>query len=322
LLLVQSITLNSQSNFLWFSNHSFLVSFSLFAEVKLEDTWRVGAGEDSKEVRVQENRNRRDKETIYKTAQEMPSNPKEPWDVEMDYDDSLTLEIPIEQLPDCDDAEMDASDQVETHAAFQGVASSSSASNAATAQPDMELLAVLLNNPDLVFALTSGQVGNISDEQTLKLLDMIKRGNVNLGLSEIANGNYGAIARAPEKVEVSLPSPTPSSDPSTVRDLSSYSNNYLSKILSCLMSRIRVPCTLHFSHVGLCLLRADSICSVGHRVLGKWDFEWWPNLRYEINYFLSSFQLLVCFVSFFTNQDIALSCSWMPRKKHSILVSK
>lgn len=185
------------------------------AEVKLEDTWRVGAGEDSKEVHVQENRNRRDKETIYKTAQEMPSNPKEPWDVEMDYDDSLTPEIPIEQLPDCDDTEMDASDQVATHTAVQGVASSSSASNAATAQPDMQLLAVLLNNPDLVFALTSGQVGNISDEQTLKLLDMIKNGNVNLGLSDIANGNYGAIARAPEKVEVSLPSPTPSSDPST-----------------------------------------------------------------------------------------------------------
>lgn len=234
-----------------------MLRFSFFAEVKLQDTWRVGAGENSKEVHVQENRNRRDKESIYQTVQEMPSNPKEPWDLEMDYDDSLTAEIPIEQLPDGDGAEIvDASNPTATHAAVQGVASSSSASNAANAEPDLELLSVLLKNPELVFALTSGQAGNITSEETLKLLDMIKRGSVNLGLSENANGNYGTSAKAPEKVEVSLPSPTPSSDPSTVRDLSSYCNNYLSKIL--LMSSIRVPCTLHFSQAGLCLLRIES----------------------------------------------------------------
>ncbi|GAU11191.1 hypothetical protein TSUD_341810 [Trifolium subterraneum] len=187
------------------------------AEVELKDTWRVGAGENSKEVHVQENRNHRDKESIYRTVQEMPPNPKEPWDIEMDYDDSLTLEIPIEQLPDGDGPEIeDASDHVETHAAaVQGVASSSSASNAATAEPDLELLAVLLKNPDLVFALTSGQVSNVSNDETLKLLDMIKRGSVNLGLSVNTNGNPGPSAKAPEKVEVSLPSPTPSRDPTT-----------------------------------------------------------------------------------------------------------
>ncbi|KAL5098595.1 hypothetical protein RYX36_002922 [Vicia faba] len=76
------------------------------AEIKLKDTWRVGAGQNSKEVHIQENRNRRDKEAIYQTAQEMPSNPNEPWDIEMDYNDSLTLEIPIEQLPDNDDPEI------------------------------------------------------------------------------------------------------------------------------------------------------------------------------------------------------------------------
>ncbi|KAI5431657.1 hypothetical protein KIW84_035716 [Lathyrus oleraceus] len=92
---------------------------------------------------------------------------------------------------------------------------SSSASNVATAEPDLELLVVLLKNPDLVFALTSGQIGNISNEETLKLFDMIKRGSVNTGLSENANRNYGTSSLAPEKVEVSLPSPTPSSNPST-----------------------------------------------------------------------------------------------------------
>ncbi|KAK7284679.1 hypothetical protein RJT34_19429 [Clitoria ternatea] len=184
------------------------------AEVKLKDTWRVGAGENSKEVDVQINRHRREKETIYKTPQEIPSNPKEPWDLEMDYDDTLTLEIPIEQLPDADGAEIAVSPSQAAAHDVQGVASTSS-TGTATAVPDLELLAVLLKNPELVFALTSGQAGSISNEETVKLLDMIKRGGVNLGLSENTNGNYGMSVKATEKVEVSLPSPTPLSDPRT-----------------------------------------------------------------------------------------------------------
>ena len=230
-------------------------SFSLFAEVKLRDTWRVGAGENSKEVDVQKNRNHREKETTYQTVQEIPSNPKEPWDLEMDYDDTLTPEIPIEQLPDVDGAEAAvAPNQVATHD-VQEVATTSSTSNAATAEPDLELLAVLLKNPELVFALTSGQAGSIPSQETVKLLDMIKRGGMNLGVNENTNGN-GMSAKATEKVEVSLPSPTPTSDPRTVRDLSSYCN-YLSKILSCLMSPTAVPCTFHFSHVSLYVLRVE-----------------------------------------------------------------
>ncbi|KAK7378954.1 hypothetical protein VNO80_04405 [Phaseolus coccineus] len=184
------------------------------AEVELKDSWRVGAGENSKEVDAQRNRDRREKETIYKTIQEIPPNPKEPWDLEMDYDDTLTLEIPIEQLPDGDGADITVSPkQVAAHTA-QGVASTSSTSMA-PAEPDLELLAVLLKNPELVFALTSGQAGSIPSEEIVKLLDMIKRGGANLGLSENTNGSYGSSVKAPEKVEVSLPSPTPLSDPRT-----------------------------------------------------------------------------------------------------------
>nr|ADV56700.1 homeobox protein [Phaseolus vulgaris] len=184
------------------------------AEVELKDTWRVGSGENSKEVDAQRNRDRREKETIYKTIQEIPPNPKEPWDLEMDYDDTLTLEIPIEQLPDGDGADITVSpNQVAAHT-VQGVASTSSTSMA-PAEPDLELLAVLLKNPELVFALTSGQAGSIPSEEIVKLLDMIKRGGANLGLSENTNGSYGTSVKAPEKVEVSLPSPTPLSDPRT-----------------------------------------------------------------------------------------------------------
>lgn len=202
---------------LWEKCKRVQIPWKIPAEVKLKDTWRVGVGENSKEVDVQKNRNRREKETIYKSVQEMPPNPKEPWDLEMDYDDTLTPEIPIEQLPDGDGAEIAVSpNQVASHT-DQEVASTSSTSMA-TAEPDLELLAVLLKNPDLVYALTSGQPGSIPSEETVKLLDMIKRGGLNLGLSENTNsnnGNYSTSVNAQEKVEVSLPSPTPSSDPRT-----------------------------------------------------------------------------------------------------------
>ena len=81
-------------------------------------------------------------------------------------------------------------------------------------EPDLELLAALLKNPELVFALTSGQAGNLSNEETIKLLDMIKANEMN----SLANITASSGKSKPEeKVEVSLPSPTPSSDPVTVR---------------------------------------------------------------------------------------------------------
>ncbi|KAF7804826.1 homeobox protein LUMINIDEPENDENS [Senna tora] len=213
------------------------------AEVKLNDTWSVGAGENSKEVDVQKNRNRREKETLYQTAQDIPFNPKEPWDLEMDYDDSLTPAIPIEQLPDGDGAETPA-------APNQNVQVGTTSSSSNIAEPDLELLAVLLKNPELVFALTSGQAGSIPTEETVKLLDMIKRGSVHLGGS------------AQEKVEVSLPSPTPSSDPRTVRDLRLDIATICQR--SCQYPST-VPPALHFSLVGLYLflLRVNSTSSIG-----------------------------------------------------------
>lgn len=178
-------------------------------EMTHNDNWRVGDGENSKEVEVQKNRNRREKETIYQTVLEIPSNPKDPWDIEMDYDDTLTPEIPTEQLPDADGAETQVgSNQVANSAVSLAPPTTSEFGNARTAEPDLELLAVLLKNPELVFALTSGQAGNLSSEQTVKLLDMMKAGGAGLpGGIDMLGG------KVEEKVEVSLPSPTPSSNP-------------------------------------------------------------------------------------------------------------
>ncbi|KAJ4828497.1 hypothetical protein Tsubulata_012461 [Turnera subulata] len=176
-------------------------------EMKLNSLWRLGMGENSKEVDVQRNRNRREIETIYRTFQEIPSNPKGPWDIEMDYDDSLTPEIPIEQQPDADGGETQVTNNEHVNTAAPSTPSLPQITGANGSEPDLELLAVLLKNPSLVFALTSGQAGNLTSEETVKLLDLIKTGGAVVG--ENLSG------KAEGKVEVSLPSPTPSSNPGT-----------------------------------------------------------------------------------------------------------
>ncbi|KAL9228169.1 hypothetical protein vseg_003778 [Gypsophila vaccaria] len=169
-------------------------------EVQLNSDWGIGIGENSKEIDVQKNRTRREKETFYHTSEEVPPNPKEPWDTEMDYDDTLTPEIPIEQLPEADDNQIP-----ETHDSSVPTEAPASTSSLPGAEPDLELLAVLLKNPELVFALTSGQASGLSSEDTVKLLDMLKSS----GGAALLNSQAGK----PEKeVEVSLPSPTPSRD--------------------------------------------------------------------------------------------------------------
>lgn len=194
-------------------------------EIRFNPAWRVGTGESSKEVEVQKNRIRREKETVYEALQDIPPNPKEPWDLEMDYDDSLTPVIPIEQPPDADSAaespippepvvgpgetEKSAVAVVAPEPSSSSHAGNATSSNISSAAlPDFELLSVLLKNPELVFALMNGQAGSLSSEDTVRLLDMIKAN----GVGSLGTLN-GLGRKAEEKVEVSLPSPTPSSNP-------------------------------------------------------------------------------------------------------------
>lgn len=137
----------------------------------------------------------------------------------MDYDDSLTLEIPTEQPPDTDTSEAHTTGQQVSSfqdvnvAVTLGPTSSDNIGGGNTAEPDLELLGVLLKNPELVIALTSGQAGNFSSQETVKLLDMIKAGG-----SGLASNLNGFNTKVEEKIEVSLPSPTPSSNSGMVRD--------------------------------------------------------------------------------------------------------
>lgn len=168
----------------------------------LDELWRVAAGANSKEADVQKNRNRREKETTYQSLQTIPLNPKEPWDREMDFDDSLTPEIPSQQPQE--ESITEQQDSLDERRTAAGAASTSS-SQSGSVEPDYELLAALLKNPDLLYALTSGNPGNFAGQDMVKLLDVIKTGAPNLSSS--------SNKKVEENVEVSLPSPTPSTNP-------------------------------------------------------------------------------------------------------------
>ncbi|KAL9251737.1 Homeobox protein LUMINIDEPENDENS-like protein [Drosera capensis] len=204
-------------------------------EIRFDPIWNVAAGENSKEVHVQKSRIMREKDPLYRTNADIPSNPKKPWDVEMDYDDTLTPMIPLEPLPDLDgpmEAQTEDHENMVTKVAPPQNGNAGGETVAAATEPDFELLAVLLKNPDLISALMSGQANGLSSEDTARLLDMIKTtggqvpGTLNgvLGHSAAAalsptpprNISVSIPSRTdpqPSRPEVSLPSPTPSSDP-------------------------------------------------------------------------------------------------------------
>lgn len=200
----------------------------LGAEICIGSTWRVGVGESSKEIDVQTQRNRRENETFYSCFQDIPLNPKEPWDVEMDFDDSLTPEIPLEQPPDADVEEGSSSPspnnvlEESPAAAIPPEITSAPSNSDGTTEPDLELLAVLLKNPDLVFALTSSQGKNLTSEEMVALLDMLKRNGVGLNgiLNELERQKQiDSNQTQSQKTELptSLPSPTPPSEAERVR---------------------------------------------------------------------------------------------------------
>ncbi|KAJ8497672.1 hypothetical protein OPV22_008224 [Ensete ventricosum] len=198
-----------------------LIQWKIPPELQINVEWSVGAGEKSKEVDAQTQRTRREKETLYSRLQDIPPDPKEPWDLEMDSDDSLTPEIPTEQPPDADVEEgPSSSSPVKQVDEAPATVSAPSTSDGAP-EPDLELLAVLLKNPDLVFALTSNQGKSLSSDEMVALLDMLKRNCVALTgmLNEVAQPEGKSLPETTPQVQeppASLPSPTPPSEAARV----------------------------------------------------------------------------------------------------------
>ncbi|GLJ46143.1 hypothetical protein SUGI_0972100 [Cryptomeria japonica] len=183
-------------------------------EMRIDPSWRFASGQESKEVEFQSDRVKREKESVYANEMSIPSEPKEPWDIELDYDDSLTLEIPLEPIATEDGAKLfsqgnDERQQlqeigkdlkiegsasftechnqkiyIDVHKTVGDVEDSScrelnsdswkQVRSNGEPGPDLELLAVLLKNPDLVFALTSEQGARFNKAETVALLDLLK----------------------------------------------------------------------------------------------------------------------------------------------------
>ncbi|CAA6654255.1 unnamed protein product [Spirodela intermedia] len=168
--------------------------------IRISELWSIGNGESSKEMDVQTARIRREQEARYPSADAIPANAKDPWDVEMDFDDSLTPEIPTEPPPEAD-AGVDAADAAAEPAAPAASAPPAEAATAApVAGPDLELLAVLLKNPSC----------NLSNAETVALLDVLKQSNG--GLAGILSAAAGAPPTHAAEPATSLPSPTPPSE--------------------------------------------------------------------------------------------------------------
>ncbi|XP_002968102.2 homeobox protein LUMINIDEPENDENS isoform X1 [Selaginella moellendorffii] len=129
----------------------------------VDPQWTVAVGEESKEKEVQSMRVKREVEEFYSDPGLIPENPRDPWDVEPDYDDSLTLQVPLE----------DAQDKAEGTTIPQAPEPPQAATASAPAH-DPELLALLLRNPALVSELTSG----VKPDSTLKPLQPVQAGGV------------------------------------------------------------------------------------------------------------------------------------------------
>lgn len=152
------------------------------AVLNLNPAWGVVAGDASKELGFQAARVKREEEEIYSDLISIPENPKDLWDEEPIYDDTLTPEIPVEVLeypspsktsspnaavvnqgvelnPSMNGNLPAAKTLGEQHVASTNTFSGAQQSGDAAPGHDPNLLALLLSNPHLVSQLASQQKG-------------------------------------------------------------------------------------------------------------------------------------------------------------------
>ncbi|KAG7592326.1 Zinc finger CCCH-type [Arabidopsis thaliana x Arabidopsis arenosa] len=167
-----------------------VIKWKCSVQILLDEEWRVVAGDESKEVEVQNQRELRVLEAFYPGASSIPPNPSVPADVENSlHDDQQTIVIPILPVED-DDIAMDSASDFPTQSGVdvgtepsitdentstssilpagpEIMAALSAISNSkeqGSSMIDQDLLIKILSNPKLVENLVanSGSAGSVS----------------------------------------------------------------------------------------------------------------------------------------------------------------
>jgi hypothetical protein len=175
------------------------------AEMKVKTSWGLAAGEESKEMEAQTLRVKREEEAVYPNLTSVPADPKDVWEEEPSYDDSLTPVIPteiapateIEHIEPCLNTVNIKDENIKVpNTEYNNSAKNSSLPTASTVgmesvskdapapsqeenSHDPQLLKLLLSNPGLISQLTSLQTNSSNDGSVSALLEFVKEKTIN-----------------------------------------------------------------------------------------------------------------------------------------------
>ncbi|CAH2036774.1 unnamed protein product [Thlaspi arvense] len=220
-----------------------VIKWKCFVRILLDEEWRVVAGDESKEVEAQNQRELRVLEAFYPGASSIPPNPAVPADVEnSDCDDQQTIVIPILPVEDDDmttDPASDYSTQSGVEARAEPSVTAENTSSASTlpvgseimaalsaisnskeegsSMIDQDLLIKILSNPKLVEDLVAsrGGAGTVSSNASTLHPSSTRQANgvVVTTTPASSNGQYypqPSVTHIPPKV---YPPPAPSDQP-------------------------------------------------------------------------------------------------------------
>jgi hypothetical protein len=173
--------------------------------MKVKTSWGLAAGEESKEMEAQTLRVKREEEAVYPNLTSIPADPKDVWEEEPSYDDSLTPVIPteiapateIEHIEPCLNTVNIKDENIKVpNTEYNNSANNSSLPTASTVEMesvskdapvpsqdenshDPQLLKLLLSNPGLISQLTSLQTNSSNEGSVSALLEFVKEKTIN-----------------------------------------------------------------------------------------------------------------------------------------------
>lgn len=173
--------------------------------MKVKTSWGLAAGEESKEMEAQTLRVKREEEAVYPNLTSIPADPKNVWEEEPSYDDSLTPVIPTESTPateiehiepclntvnikdenikvpntDYNNSANNSSLPTASTVGMESVSKDAPAPSQEENSHDPQLLKLLLSNPGLISQLTSLQTNSSNDGSVSALLEFVKEKTIN-----------------------------------------------------------------------------------------------------------------------------------------------